>query len=85
MNKWVKLTVLQFMKKYDTADMNTNEFILKVYNEYFWKVFSYSEWPSFEWISRARRNIIKSYGIGKRTNATDETDYIKEYSLNNKY
>ena len=85
MNKWVKLTVLQFMEECDTANMNTNEFILKVYNDYFWKVFSYSEWPSFEWISRARRTIIKSHWIGKRTNATEEIKYIDEYCLKNKY
>ena len=84
MNKWIKTTVLRFMEENETWSMNTNQFVLNIYSQYFWKVFEYAEWPSFEWITRARRFITKTHWIGERTNATKEMEYIKQFSLNNK-
>lgn len=88
--KNLKEKVLKFMESTDTSDLNTNEFI--------WEFIMYiSPWsdellpkrffthlPSMETILRARRFIIKTHGIGVRTKADTEEEYIWEYALNNK-
>jgi len=87
----VKDQVLKFMKRYDTGDMNTNEFILEFLFRTDKNPVAFTpledlirKWPSIESITRSRRYITKAYGIWKRTKADTEEEYIEEFALNNR-
>ena len=87
----IKNQVLEFMKNTDTSDMNSNQFIYEFLD--MWSIWKSSQEiqkeflnaPSVEWLTRARRYIIKAYWIWIRTKAESENKYIKEFCLNNIY
>lgn len=92
MKKWTRKDVLAFMESVETSDMNTNKFVITFFKENIHNAWNTSLWLekiqnsySFESIQRARRYITKSHWIGIRTKADKEIDFIKEYSLENKF
>lgn len=77
-------TVLEFMKEVDTSEMNSNEFIFEMYENYFWKVTNFKNWPSVESITRSRRKVISDYWFWKREKADTEKEYIETFARKNK-
>ena len=57
MKNETKLDVLAFMRAVDTANLNTNNFVMDFYRYNYWEVNEHTirNWISFESISRSRR------------------------------
>ena len=87
--KKIKDNILKFMVNNDTRNMSTNEFIFKYYQtltgDSTLNEIQFTQLPSTEWVTRARRHIIKIYWIWERTKADTQEVYIEEYALQNKY
>ena len=85
--KKIKETVLQIMKEIDTSNMTNNEFIWEYFKRETWDSIinenNFINSASTEWISRARRSIIKTHGIWIRKNADTEKEYQDEYCIRN--